>query len=97
MTLTVGCHPAVSRLLALIARDIRAKRASSPVPLTCTHEARVLMLNRERPQFQRFAALRVAPGSTSQIDIAHAIDRGCCHRARRRQGYVRCAHRLRRP
>jgi hypothetical protein len=53
MTLTVRCHPAVSRLLAPIARDIRAKRASSPVPLTCTHEARVLMLNRERPHAPR--------------------------------------------
>ena len=64
MTLMVRCHPSVSRLLALIARDTRAKRASSPVPLTCTHEARVLMLNRERPHLPHFAALGVAPGST---------------------------------
>jgi hypothetical protein len=55
MTLTVRCHPAVSRLLAPIACDIGAKRASSPVPLTCTHEARVLMLNRERPLLWRFS------------------------------------------
>jgi hypothetical protein len=56
MTRTVRCHPSVSRLLAPIARHIRAKRARSPVPLTAMHEARVLTLNRERPHSRRFAA-----------------------------------------
>ena len=78
MTFTLRCHPSVSRLLAPIARGVRAKRASSPVRLTCTHEARVLMLNRERPHLRRFASFRVAPGSTVQTAARcdDAIDAG---------------------
>jgi hypothetical protein len=100
MTLTVRCHPAVSRLLAPIARDIRAKRASSPARLTGAHEDRIMKLNQERPHSRRFKVPKgVTPGSTVSVAMTSsaAIDAGCCHRARRRQACVRFAHRLRRP
>ena len=99
MTPTRQCHPLMSRPQAPCGRRTRVNGATSSARPAGADEGRIVRLNRERPHCRRFAALRVAPGSTVREGGAYrdAIDSRCCHRAQRHQGCPRSARRLRRP